>query len=175
MHACVSSGLCAEDGPEGLIKILAEGLYPEEVPESWDSVFAGIPTIPIKRRMVAEAKILHQVCHQMIPKDSPIALNGESEPQFLSSLYSHIDKGKTYAGLRPITDDTGTMWVSVESRRTLLLETSEESRPERIYELYAREEAEMDKMEQKDIRIAQLEKELRRSQKKIEELRKIEI
>lgn len=175
MHACVSSGLCAEDGPEGLIKILADGLYPEEVPESWDSVFAGIPTIPIKRRMVAEAKMLHQVCHQMIRKDSPIALNGESEPQFLSSLYSHIDKGKTYAGLRPITDDTGTMWVSVESRRTLLLETAEESRPERIYELYAREEAEMDKMEQKDIRIAQLEKELRRSQRKIEELRKIEI
>lgn len=170
MHTCVSSVSCAEGGPRGLLKILSEGSYPN-VPESWDSAFSGIPTVPIRRRMVAELKILHEVVHGMINSQSPVALNGEAEMQFLSSLYLHIDSARAYGGLRPITDDSGTMWVTEESKKQLIQESAEESKPERVYEIYTREEAEFDKIEGNQRKIAQLEKALRKSQKELERMR----
>lgn len=172
MHTCVSSVSCAEEGPRGLLKILSEGSYPN-VPESWESAFSGIPIVPIRRRMVAELKILHEVAHSMISSQSPVALNGEAEMQFLGSLYLHIDSARAYGGLRPITDDSGTMWVTEESKEQLIKESAQESKPERVYEIYAREEAEFDKMEGKQRKIAQLEKALRKSQRELERMREI--
>ena len=121
--------------------------------------------------MVAELKILHEVAHSMINSQSPVALNGEAEMQFLSSLYLHIDSARAYGGLRPITDDSGTMWVTEESKEQLIQESAQESKPERVYEIYAREEAEFDKIEGNQRKIAQLEKALRKSQKELERMR----
>lgn len=170
MHTCVSSVSCAEEGPRGLLKLLAEGTYPD-VPESWENALSGIPTISIRRRMVAEAKILHEVAQNMIGFNSPVALNKEAEMQFLSSLYLHIDSACNYAGLRPITDGAGSMWVTEQSKIQLLEESAKESRPERVYEIYAREEAEVEKMEEKERKIAQLEKALRKTQREMEKIR----
>lgn len=170
MHACVTSALCAEDGVAGLLKLLAEGAYPD-VPESWALLAKGIPTLPIRKRMVTEVKILHRVSHSLIASQSPVALNGETEMQFLSSLYLHIDSNRSYGGLRPATDESGTMWVTEESKLQLLEETSEESKPERVYEIYAREEAEMNKMQENESKIAQLEKALRKTTKEVERLK----
>jgi hypothetical protein len=44
----------------------------------------------------------------------------------------------------------GTMWVTESSRNRLLEESVQESKPERVYESYAREEAEFEKMEGKE-------------------------
>jgi serine/threonine protein kinase len=170
MHTCVSSVSCTEEGPRGLLKLLAEGNYPN-VPDSWESAISGVPTVPIRRRMVAEAKILHEATHNMIDSTSPIALNKEAEMQFLTSLYLHIDSACNYAGLHPITDGAGTMWVTESSRIRLLEESAQESKPERVYESYAREEAEFEKMEEKERKIAQLEKALRKTQKEMEKIR----
>lgn len=117
MHACVSSAICAESGPEA--KLISEGAYPD-MPESWIDAFRGIAVMPIRRRMVAEIQILHQVSHLLITPESPIALNGEAEMQFLSSIFLHIDSGRTFGGLCQVTDESGVMWVSdEESKREL--------------------------------------------------------
>jgi len=107
----------------------------------------------------------------MIGFNSPVALNKEAEMQFLSSLYLHIDSACNYAGLRPITDGAGSMWVTEQSKIQLLEESAKESRPERVYEIYAREEAEVEKMEEKERKIAQLEKALRKTQREMEKIR----
>jgi len=170
MYTCASSALCAEAGPEGLLKLISEGAYPD-VPQSWLEAFKGIPTIPLRRRMVAEAKILHQVCQNLITPQSPVAMNGEAEMQFFSSLFLHIDSSRTFAGLSKVTDESGSMWVSEESKGHLLRESAEESTPERVYEIYARQEAEFQKSQEKDRAIAQLERALRKSSDRIEQMR----
>ena len=170
MYTCVSSALCAEAGPEGLLKLVSEGAYPN-VPESWGDAFRGIPIIPLRRRMVAEAKIVHQICHSLISPQSPLALNGESEMQFYNSLFTHIDSSRSFAGLTRVTDETGSMWVSEQSRFHLLNESAEESTPERVYEIYAREEAEFQRLQEKDKKISQLEKALRKTTLEVEKLR----
>jgi hypothetical protein len=171
MYTCVSSALCAEAGPEGLLKLLSEGAYPD-VPETWIEGFKGIPIIPLRRRMVAEAKILHQACHTMIAPLSPVSLNGEAEMQFFNSLFLHIDSSCKFAGLCQVTDESGTMWVTEKSKEHLLKESAEESSPERVYEMYARQEAEFQKSQEKDRMIEQLQKALRKSTIELEETRK---
>ena len=71
--------------------------------------------------------------------------------QLLSSLSIHIDFGFTYAGLRPITDNTATMWVTEESRKELEEESKKKSLPERVYE-------NISNLKYKDIELAQARK-----------------
>uniref|UniRef100_A0A7S3Q1R9 Protein kinase domain-containing protein n=1 Tax=Chaetoceros debilis TaxID=122233 RepID=A0A7S3Q1R9_9STRA len=181
MHTCTSNAICAADGVKGLVKLIFEGAYPQS-PPSWQVAFKGVPTLPNKKRMVTEATILHKVCHDLIPHDSPLALNGEAEMQFLSSLFIHIDFGRTYAGLRPITDNTATMWVTEASRKELEEESKQESLPERVYENFSKlknkdvelvqvRKAEKVESNEKDQRIGQLEKALKKVTREAEMLR----
>jgi hypothetical protein len=101
MHTCVSSALSAGEGILGLVKLIFEGAYPN-LPLTWEGVFQGLPTVPRRRRMVMEAK--HEAVHSMIPTDSPLALNGEPELNFLNSLFIHIDSDRGFGGLRPNTE-----------------------------------------------------------------------
>jgi hypothetical protein len=122
--------------------------------------------------MVTELSLLHEALHStLIPSDSPIALNGEQELQFFSSLYVHIDSSRTFAGLRPITDETGTMWVTEKSKMLLLQESAFESKPESVYDAFAREEIRNEELVEKDRKITQLEKALRNAQLELEKAR----
>jgi serine/threonine protein kinase len=172
IHASVSSILCTEQGPETFSKLLCGESGSVAVHKSWGDSFSGIPTIPIRKRMVTELSLLHEALHStLIPSDSPIALNGEQELQFFSSLYVHIDSSRTFAGLRPITDETGTMWVTEKSKMLLLQESAFESKPESVYDAFAREEIRNEELVEKDRKITQLEKALRNAQLELEKAR----
>jgi hypothetical protein len=176
VHTIVSSVLCATQGPEGLLNLLCGGSNSVGIPPAWERSFCGIPTIPLRKRMVMEASLLHKAVHSnLICPGSAIALNDEEELQFFSSLYIHIDSSRTFAGLRPITDETGTMWVTEESKNLLIKESTFESNPERVYEAFATEEIRYEELMEKDRKIAQLEKALRKAQLEIEKTRMMEI
>ncbi len=176
MHACISSAICGAEGVKGLVKLIFEGAYPQS-PPSWHEAFKGIPTIPSRKRMVTECRILHQACHLTIPHDSPVALNGEPELQFFSSLFIHIDSMRSYSGLRPVTDSKATMWVAEKSRKQLIEESQRESNPDRVHELFMKEKEKETELvdtsvnDEKERRIEQLEKALRKVTKEAEMLR----
>jgi hypothetical protein len=172
IHASVSSILCAGQETRGLLKVLCGESNSVAILKSWEDSFSGIPTVPIRKRMVTELALLHEALHStLIPSDSPMALNGEEELQFFSSLYVHIDSSRTFAGLRPITDETGTMWVTEKSKSLLLQESAIESKPESVYDAFAREEIRNEELMEKDRKIAQLEKALRKAQLEVENVR----
>jgi hypothetical protein len=170
MHTCVSSALSSGEGILGLVKLIFEGAYPN-LPSTWEGAFQGLPTLPRRRRMVMEAKILHEAAHSMIPDDSPLALNGEPELNFLNSLFVHIDSDRGFGGLRPITDSFSTMWVSSENMNILLRESEQESQPDRIIQSYINDMAEVNVIREKEERIVELEKALSKLTKEAEKLR----
>lgn len=170
MHASVSSALCSGEGILGLVKLIFEGAYPN-LPSTWEGAFQGLPTVPRRRRMVMEAKILHEAAHSMIPDESPLALNGEPELNFLNSLFVHIDSDRGFGGLRPVTDSFSTMWVNSESMNILLLESEQESQPDRIIQCYVNDSAEVSVIREKEERIEELEKALSKLTKEAEKLR----
>lgn len=170
MHTCVSSALSAGEGILGLVQLIFEGAYPN-LPLTWEGAFQGLPTVPRRRRMVMEAKLLHEAAHSMIPTDSPLALNGEPELNFLNSLFVHIDSDRGFGGLRPITDSFSTMWVNSESMNILLRESEQESQPDRIIQSYVNDMAEVNVIREKEERIEELEKALAKLTKEAEKLR----
>jgi serine/threonine protein kinase/ankyrin repeat protein len=170
MHTCVSSALSSGEGILGLVKLIFEGAYPN-LPSTWEGALQGLPTLPRRRRMVMEAKILHEAAHSMIPDDSPLALNGEPELNFLNSLFVHIDSDRGFGGLRPITDSFSTMWVSSENMNILLRESEQESQPDRIIQSYINDMAEVNVIREKEERIVELEKALSKLTKEAEKLR----
>jgi len=172
IHASVSSVVCAEHGSRGLLKLLCGESDSVAMFKSWEDSFSGIPTVPIRKRMVQELALLHEALHStLIPSDSPMALNGEGELHFFSSLFVHIDSSRTFAGLRPITDETGTMWVTEKSKLMLLQESALESKPESVYDAFAREELRNEEVTEKDKKIAHLEKALRKARLEAEKAR----
>lgn len=170
MHACMNSALGSGEGLLGLVKLIFEAAYPN-VPPSWEEAAKGLPTVPRRRRMVMDVKLLHQVVHTMIPNDSPVALNGEPELNFFNCLFIHIDSERHFGGLSPITDSFSTMWVGPDSKELIVHESELESRPERVIQLFVNRDAEEDIVHEKNERIRELEKDLLRVTREAEKLR----
>lgn len=108
--------------------------------------------------MVAEASILREAIKEFIPKDSPVALNGKEELDFIHSLYSHIDSGRSFGGLKPVTDGQAIMWTDQEGINELLADCKKESDPDYLFSLYKKETEHINIIEEKDAKIAKLEK-----------------
>ncbi len=102
--------------------------------------------------------ILRDVVQEFISADSPIALRGKSqELDFIHGLYSHIDSARSFGGLRPVTDGKAVMWTLKGGIHQLLQDCKKESDPEHLFNLFKREEANMDIVMEKDAKIAKLE------------------
>ncbi len=112
----------------------------------------------LKRRMVAEASILQEAILELIPSDSPVSSGTKHELDFIHSLFSHIDSTRAFGGLRKVSDGESMMWTAQEGVDVLVEDSNRESDPEMIYYMYKKEEELKSIMEEKDAKIAKLEK-----------------
>ena len=95
---------------------------------------------------------------EMIPTDSPVALNGKHELNFIHSLFTHIDSGRAFGGLKPVSDGNAILWTRDQGVQYLMEDCERESDPDHIYTLYKREEEQNDILAEKDALIAKLKK-----------------
>ncbi len=110
--------------------------------------------------MVAEALILREATQHMIQQDSPVALNGKRELDFIHTLFSYIDSGRDFGGLKCVTDGRALMWTSEEGAEMLREDNMKQTHPDNLYRQYKREEEAHDEMEEKDAEIAELKKQI---------------
>lgn len=110
--------------------------------------------------MVAEALILREATQDMIQEDSPVALNGKHELDFIHTLFSYIDSGREFGGLKCVTDGRALMWTSEEGAEMLREDCMNQTNPDNLYRQYKREEEAHDELEEKDVEIAELKKKL---------------
>ncbi len=110
--------------------------------------------------MVAEALILREAVKDSIPADSPVALNGREELDFVHSLYTHIDSSRTFGGLKPVSDNKAIMWTQQEGVDELLENCEKESDPDYLFTQFKKDADNVDILMEKDAKIAKLEKAL---------------
>mmetsp|Transcript_8743 Transcript_8743/g.10098 ORF Transcript_8743/g.10098 Transcript_8743/m.10098 type:complete len:1855 (+) Transcript_8743:175-5739(+) len=157
MLTCMTHMISASGGVEGLVKLIFEGAAPK-TPLSWIEAGQGLPPVLLKRRMVAEARILRSATTDLIKKNSPVALNGQHELSFIHSLFAHIDSGRNYGGLKIVSDGEAHLWTSDEGVKFLKSDSDRESDPDTIFSLYMKEEEASEELAEKDSKIADLQK-----------------
>ena len=121
----------------------------------------GLPKVFLKRRMVAEAIILREVTQEMIQDDSPVALNGKRELDFLHTLLTHIDSKHEFGGLKCVSDGNNILWTLDEGVTLLLDDCARESNPDHLYSLCQKEQQQNIQMKVKDDEIAKLQKKVK--------------
>ena len=110
--------------------------------------------------MVNEAKMLYQVCREMIPRDSPVASIGDEELQFFHTFFEHIDTERAFCGLRPVSDGNAVLWTSSKGSKILQTEAEKESDFDSMYETLEASNIDPtieDQLAQKDKKIHELE------------------
>lgn len=118
--------------------------------------------------MVAEAIILREVTQDMIQDDSPIALNGKHELDFLYTLITHIDSKHEFGGLKCVSDGKTVMWTADEGVKLLLDDCSRESDPDHLYSLCQNEQHQNLQMKLKDEEICQLQNKVKELSTRLE-------
>lgn len=108
--------------------------------------------------MVSEALMLREATQKLIQDDSPLALNGKKELDFIHTLFANIDSGHTFGGLGCVSDGRARMWTREEGIESLKQDCLKESDPEHLYVLYKEEIGQKEIMEEKDSEIAKLRK-----------------
>ena len=125
--------------------------------------------------MVAEALVLREATKDLISKNSPVAMNGKHELDFISDLFTHIDSGRSFGGLKMVSDGNAIMWTVDEGINELREDCMEQSDPDNLYTNYQKEKDEKYILEEKDVKIAQLEKKINTLSRQVGDLDNPEI
>jgi len=115
----------------------------------------------MKQRMVSEALILREATQKMIRIESPIALYGKRELDFIHTLFTYIDGGADFGGLQCVSDGRSRMWTVDRGVEVLKQDCSKQTDPNYLYSLYKKEEEESDLIKAKTAEIAELKKKMK--------------
>ena len=136
----------------GLVRLIFEAAYPH-TPPSWAAASTGLLHDISRHQIVSEIRLLSHVIDKML------SLAEEDTFRTLKDFIETKDKGKTYCGLRHVTDQRAVIWTT-DAQIQKLQNEGELSNLMRVYE---KEQLLKEQLKAKDLKILELENALKQN------------